>query len=301
MKLFRKDPKVPAVYFDLGTLYARQENWKKALSHVRSYLKKYRNAGGVNLLLAAHRRIGEAYSELRKTKEARRQYDEVIQTFKNLPDEDKQKVDRKGISAIAWAYFGLADGMFREAASIKLTRKKLKEDTQKKMKVLLEAERHYLTVLSLKQPFWNTAALFKIGAAWERFADDFENSPMPRGLNELEQEEYSLQLSEAAQQFRRKAAGAYKKCLQEAKTNNIFNDYTEKAEQRLSVLEFQFAGMKEYRARPGYLSIGSNPPSFKRTRVVIFQPAPEDTPPPGETPPADTPGAEATPPGGDAQ
>jgi cellulose synthase operon protein C len=302
MKLFRKDPKVPAVYFDMGTLYTRQENWKKALSHFRSYLKKYRKAGGVNLLLAAHRRIGEAYSKLRKTKEARRQFDEVIQTFKALPDEDKKKVDRKGISAIAWAYFGIADGMFREAASIKLTRKKLKEDTEKKMKVLLEAERHYLTVLSLKQPFWNTAALFKIGAAWEKFADDFENSPVPRGLNEMEQEEYKLQLSDAAQQFRKKAAAAYKKCLSEAKSNHIFNDYTEKAEQRLSVLEFQFAGMKEYRARPGFLSAGSNPPGFKRSQVAIFQPSieePEEAPP--GTPPDGTPGGEPTPPGGDLQ
>ncbi len=300
MKLFAKDPKVPAVYFDMGTLYARQDNWKKAHAHFRSYLKKYRSAGGVNLLLDAHRQIGEAFTKMRKSKEARRQFDEVIQTFKSLPEADKQKIDRKGISAIAWAYFGIADGMFAEAASIQLTRKNLKEDTEKKMKVLLEAEHHYLTVLSLQQPFWNTAALFKIGAAWEKFADDFENSPVPRGLNELEQEEYKLQLSEAAQQFRRKAAGAYKKCLEEAKTNSIFNDYTEKAEQRLSVLEFQFAGMKEYRARPGYLTAGSNPPGFKRSRVVVFQPVPEDIAP-EEAPPEDSPGASTTPPGGDAQ
>jgi tetratricopeptide (TPR) repeat protein len=301
MKLFRKDPKIPAVFFDIGALYAREGNWSKALSHFKDYLKKYRVAGGVNLQLAAYRRIGEAYSQLRKTKEARAQYDAVIETFKKLPVEDKKKITAKGISAIAWAYFGIADDMFKEAGSVKLTRKKLKEDTEKKMKILLEAEKYYLTVLSLQQPFWNTAALNKIGAAWEQFADDFENSPVPRGLNEMEQEEYKLQLSEAAQNFRKKAAAAYKKCLEEAKTNHIFNDYTEKAEQRLSVLEFQFAGMKEYRARPGYVTAGANPPGFKHPQVVIFQPVPDDTSTPDtQAPPPDggAPGTTELPTGG---
>jgi cellulose synthase operon protein C len=289
MKLFAKDPKVPAVYFDMGTLYARKKAWKKSLAHFNNYLRKYRTKGGVDLLLSAHRRIGEALSQMRRSKEARKKYDAVIETFRKLPDEDKKKVGKRGISAIAWAYFGIADGMFLEAARVKLTRKKLKEDTEKKMKVLLEAEKYYLTVLSLKQPFWDTAALFKIGAAWEKFADDFENSPLPRDLNEFEQEEYKLQLSEAAENFRKKAAGAYKKCLSEAKANHIFNDYTDQAEQRLSVLEFQFAGMKEYRVRPGEMTIGVNPTGFKRTKVVIFQAIPEnsDKPdaPPDKTPP----------------
>ncbi len=304
MKLFRKDPKVPAIFFDIGALYARQENWKKALSHFQNYLKRYRTDGGVNLLLAAHQRIGEAYAKLRRAKEARAQYDKVTKAVETLPAEDRAKLNRKGISAIAWAYFGIADGMFEEAASIKLTRKNLKEDTEKKMKVLLDAEKYYLTVLSLKQPFWSTAALYKIGFAWEKFADDFENSPVPRGLNEMEVEEYKLQLSEAAQNFRKKAAAAYKKCLEEAKTHHIFNDYTEKAEQRLSVLEFQFAGMKEYRARPGFLTAGANPPGFKQPKVVIFQPVPdaaEPPPPPpeGGTPP--TPPDAAAPTGGELQ
>ena len=270
---FRKDPKVPAVFFDMGNLYARQNNWKKALSHFKSYLSKYRNVGGVNLLLAAYQEVGKALMEMRKNKDARKQFDVVIETFKKLPAEDKKKVDRRGVAAIAWAYFNIGESMFREAAGIKLTRSKLKEDTEKKMKVLIDAEKYFLTVLSLKQPLWNTAALFKIGAAWEKFADDFENSPLPRGLNELEKEEYKLQLSDAAQQFRQKAAGAYKACLEEAKTNHIFNDYTEQAEQRLSVLEFQFAGMKEYRVRPGYYAAGANPPAFKQQKILVFQPA----------------------------
>ncbi len=295
MKRFRKDPMVPAVYFDMGTLYSKQGKWKKVISHFRSYLKKYRNAGGVNLLLAAYQEIGKAYLESRKYKDARKQFDIVIETFKKLPPEDKKSIDRKGIAAIAWAYFNIGETMFKEAAKIKLTRKKLKEDTQKKMKVLLDAERYFLTVLSLKQPLWSTAALYKIGAAWEKFADDFENSPLPRGLDEFEQEEYKLQLSEAAQQFRKKAAGAYKKCLEEARQQHIFNDYTEKAEVRLSVLEFQFAGMKEYRIRPGYLTAGVNPSGFKEQKAAVFQPTDSDT----ELKEQPVPGAPGTVPGGE--
>jgi len=280
MKLFKKDPKVPAVYFDMGTLYAKQGKWKDAISHFSSYLSKFRGAGGVNLLLSAYKEIGEAYLELKQTKQAKAQFDAVIETFKKLTDDDKKNIDARGVSAIAWAYFNIGDTTFAETAQIKLTRRNLKEDTQKKMTTLLAAEQYYLTVLGLKHPFWNTAALYKIGAAWEKFADDFEHSPMPSGLTDMEQEEYKLQLSEAAQQFRAKAAAAYKKCLDEAKANHIFNDYTEKAEERLSVLEFQFAGMKEYRVRPGFYSEGANPPSFKLRSTPVFQPPPEEESPP---------------------
>ena len=314
INLFKKDPKVPAVFFDIGTLYKREGKYTEAIKHYNNYLARYRAAGGVNLLLAAYQEIGECLAAQKKIKEARKQFEAVIDTFKKLSDEDKKKVGRRGITAIAWAYFNNADAMFEEAVSIKLTRKTLKEDTEKKIRITTEAEKLYLTVLSLKQPFWNSAALYKIGAAWEKFGDDFENSPMPPGLTEDEQEEYKLQLSEAAQAFRTKAAAAYKKCLEEAKTNHIFNDYTEKAEQRLSVLEFQFAGMKEYRVRPGFLSAGANPPDFKLRKVVVFKasadesgskpvpPAPgtppAGTPPPG-TPPAGTPPAGTAPPAGE--
>jgi tetratricopeptide (TPR) repeat protein len=298
IRLFKKDPKVPAVYYDMGTLYLKQSNWAKAADHFNSYLAQYKALGGVNLLLGAHREIGEALLKTNKKAEAKKRFDIVIDTFKKMTDDEKKAIDKRGVSAIAWAYFNIADGMFEQAAQMKLTRKKLKEDTQAKMNTLMEAEKLYLTVLGLRQPFWNTAALFRIGAAWEKFADDFENSPMPPGLTDLEQEEYKLQLAEASQNFRKKAAAAYKKCLEEAKDNHIFNDYTEKAEARLSVLEFQFAGMKEYRVKPGYFTAGTNPPSFKEKKAIVFQSQTEDTGGETPTPPPGGPEGGAKPEGG---
>jgi hypothetical protein len=231
--------------------------------------------------------MGNIYTDQRDIKAARGQADAVIQAFQKLTPEEKKAIDRKGVSAIAWAYFSLGETLFDDAAKVKLARKTLKEDTEKKMKVLLEGEKNFLTVLSLKQPYWNTAALTKIGAAWERFATEFENSPMPPDLTDMEKEEYKLQLSEAAQQFRTaKAAAAYKRCLEEARTSHIYNEYTEKAEERLSQLEFQFAGMKEYRMKPGFYSPGTNPPSFRIHKVSVFQPAADIQPAPAGAPAA---------------
>jgi len=290
---FRKDAMVPAVYFDIGVLYAKQGKYKDAISSFKNYLSKYRAAGGVNLALAAYQEMGQIYAEQKDVKATRGQSDAIIQAFQKLTPEEKKDIDRKGVSAIAWAYFNLGESLFSEAAKVKLARKTLKEDTEKKMKILLDGEKNFLTVLGLKQPYWDTAALTKIGQAWERFATEFENSPMPPDLTDMEKEEYKLQLSDAAQQFRTaKAAAAYKRCIEEAREYHIYNEYTEKAEERLSQLEFQFAGMKEYRMKPGFHSPGVNPPSFRVQKISIFQPAPEVSAPPGAAPATPAPGGD---------
>jgi len=269
IRRFPKDPKVPAVYFDMGMLLKKQKKHKAAINHFRNYLKKYRNRGGVNLLLAAYHEIGDSYLKTRQRERAKKMFQEVIDTFKALPSEEKKTIDAKGLSAIAWAFFNLGDEAYKEAVRIKLTRRKLKENTEKKIAGILRAQEYYLTVLALKHPYWTTAALARIGSAWQRFAVEFENSPLPKGLTIDEKEFYKLQLTEEAGRFRKQASDAYKRCLDEAVKSRVFNEFTDKAERELSTLEFQFRGMKEYRTRPGYYAQHANPPGFRQRPVEL--------------------------------
>lgn len=265
IKKFPKDDKIPAVFYDMGMLYKRQKDGAKAQAHFQTYLKKYGEEGGINLVLAAYQEIGE-YLLLQKKKsaEAKVMFQRVIEVFKGLKPEQRKAINSKGVSAIAWAFFNLGDESYREAIEVKLVRKQLKENTEKKIKSILTSEQYYLTVLALKHPYWSTAALYRIGSAWQRFATDFENSPLPPGLTSDEQEFYKLTLTEEAAKFRQKAAAAYKKCLEEAIGSKVFNEFTDSAEKELSELEFQFSGMKEYRVRPGYFTAGSNPPGLEK-------------------------------------
>ena len=269
IRRFSKDPKVPAVYFDMGMLYKKQKNHKQAIIHFRNYLKKYRNRGGVNYLLAAYQEIGDSLLKTHQKSKAKKMFQEVIDTFKALPSEEKKTLDAKGLSSIAWAFFNLGDEAYKEAIRIKLTRKKLKENTEKKIAGILRSQEYYLTVLALKHPYWTTAALARIGAAWQRFATEFENSPLPSGLTIDEKEFYKLQLTEEAGKFRKQASDAYKRCLEEAVKSRVFNEFTDKAEKELSTLEFKFSGMKEYRARPDYYVKRTNPPGFKPRPVEL--------------------------------
>ena len=297
IRRFPKDPKVPAVYFDMGMLLKKQKKHKPAIVHFQNYLKKYRNRGGVNLLLAAYQEIGDSYIKTRQRERGKKMFQEVIDTFKALPSEEKKTIDAKGLSAIAWAFFNLGDEAYKEAVRIKLTRKKLKENTEKKIAGILRAQEYYLTVLALKHPYWTTAALARIGSAWQRFATEFENSPLPPGLTIDEKEFYKLQLTEEAGKFRKQASDAYKRCLEEAVKSRVFNEFTEKAEKELSLLEFQFRGMKEYRTRPTYYTRRENPPGFRQRPVELQSkrvdedaaPAPPEEPPPADpaAPPAD--------------
>jgi tetratricopeptide (TPR) repeat protein len=289
IRRFPKDPKVPAVYFDMGMLLKKQKNHKGAIIHFQNYLKKYRNRGGVNLLLAAYQEIGDSYLKTKQRDRGQKMFQEVIDTFKALPSEEKKTIDAKGLSAIAWAFFNLGDEAYKEAVRIKLTRRKLKENTEKKIGGILRAQEYYLTVLALKHPYWTTAALARIGSAWQRFATEFENSPLPPGLTIDEMEFYKLQLTEEAGKFRKQASDAYKRCLEEAVKSRVFNEFTEKAEKELSLLDFQFRGMKEYRARPIDYAQRSNPPGFRMRPVELQSKRVEEEAPPEPPEAPDTP------------
>lgn len=287
MSLFSKDPKVPAIYFDLGIMLANQGLWKAVVTHFNGYLKKFGSTGGINLELAAHQQIGEAYLKQRQVPQARKEFDTILALFQKLTPEEQKKIDARGVSAIAWAYFNLGDMTAQEATKIKFTRRNLKEATDKKLSIIQAAEASYLTVHSMGHPYWSTAALFRIGSGWERFANDLENSPLPTGLNEMEQEDYRFELSQAAEKIRKgRAVPAYSLCLEVATQHRIFNDFTEQAQQNLADLSMESGGLKEYRIRPGYFEPGVNLPAFKTRKVDLYQAA--DTPrPPGGTPKPD--------------
>ncbi|MBM4370700.1 MAG: tetratricopeptide repeat protein [Deltaproteobacteria bacterium] len=293
IRRFPQDPKVPAVYFDMGMLYKKQNDHKQAIVHFQTYLDKYRNRGGVNYLLAAYQEIGDSLLKTNQKPRAQKMFLEVIEVFKALPAEEKKTIDARGLSSIAWAFFNLGDEAYKEAVDVKLTRQKLKENTEKKIAGILKAQEYYLTVLALKHPYWTTAALARIGSAWQRFATEFENSPLPPGLTPDEQEFYKLQLTEEAGKFRKQASDAYKRCLEEAVKSKVFNEFTEKAEKELSVLEFQFSGMKEYRARPEYFGQGTNPPGFRLRPVELQSKRVEEEA--AEPPPEEEPGEDMTP------
>ncbi len=276
IKRFPKDPNVPAVYFDMGMMFKKQKDSAKATAHFNSYLKKYGDQGSVNLVLASYQEIGEALLGKKKRNEARKMFEKVIDTFKGLTPEKRKTVNSKGIFAIAWAFFNLGDDAYQEGVEVQLTRAKLKENTEKKIKAILSAEQYYTTVLALRHPYWSTAALFRIGFAWKSFASEFENSPLPPGLTPDEQEYYKLTLTEEAGKFRQKAASAFKKCIEEAVANKVFNEFTEKAEKELSELEFQFSGVKEYRVRPGFFASSSNPPGMVRPEKHLQSRGAED-------------------------
>ncbi len=272
IRLFPKDPKVPAIVFDQGIMLASQKQWKKVVSHFTAYLKRFGQTGGINQELAARQQIGDAYLADRQAAKARKEFDTVIEMFQKLTPEELKTIDARGVSAIAWAYFNLGDLTAQEGASLKLTRRTLKEDTDRKLAVIQKAEEQFLIVHSMDHPYWSTAALYRIGALWERFADDLENSPVPPGLSGLEAEDYKMELFQAAEEIRnRRVVKAFTMCLDVGTAHRIFNEFTEKAQQTLAQISMQSGGFKEYRIRPEYLNGGTNPPAF-RTRRVLMEP-----------------------------
>lgn len=118
---------------------------------------------------------------------------------------------------------------------------KLGASLDRKAKLLGQAKDIYLDVLSYSTAEWTTASLFRIGQSYEGFAKGLRDYPIPKGLNQDQQDAYSEQLDTFALAFEEEAIGAYKSGYNRAMELGIYNTYTKKIREalgRLSAQEF---------------------------------------------------------------
>lgn len=113
----------------------------------------------------------------------------------------------------------------------------LVKQLQKKTKLLLELEKAYQKVIELKEPVFVVAALYKMGCAYENFADMFIKMSVPAGLTPEQAEIYVQVLLEKSMPFREKSVQLFTATVNKAKELGAFTDHARRAEARL--LEFK--------------------------------------------------------------
>jgi hypothetical protein len=91
-------------------------------------------------------------------------------------------------------------------------------------------------VVEFKVAEWVTAALFKIGQSYEMFADALRNAPIPRGLNEAQQQAYRDQLAAFIVPIEERALDAYEGGYRKALELRVFNHWTQKLREGLTRL-----------------------------------------------------------------
>lgn len=80
-------------------------------------------------------------------------------------------------------------------------------------------------VISYGNGRWTIAALYELGRANEEFAQFLSNASMPAGLSAAQQGQYRQIIAQQSGQFRTKAKGFFKACLDNAEKAEVFTGF----------------------------------------------------------------------------
>jgi TolA-binding protein len=128
--------------------------------------------------------------------------------------------------------------------------RRLKKTLDEKSALLEKAKAVFVDTVTFGDPEWATAALYRIGEGYERFAKALRGAPVPPGLNAEEQQVYREELEKVVIVVEEKAIDAYKSGYKKALELGVYNDFTQKLRQALGRLDDQeFPAEVEARAR----------------------------------------------------
>jgi tetratricopeptide (TPR) repeat protein len=264
LKLIGKDKKKAAtVFFSIGRIYEKQEKWDKVVRHFKKYQRSYGEAGGIDLLIESHTRIGNAYMAPKRGKDenkALRAYKKAYDVFMGLSEAEKKTV-KTGRNAVAEARFKMGEAVFRKFKRTKLkirsssnVKRHINNMIKKitaKTAIVVEAKRIYDEVILFLAPNWAIAALTRNGQMFQQLANDIYEVPAPRSFNEEQVEIFKGAMAERAATPEGKAVESYVIVIKKAQELRWFNQWSDLAERQLARLnprEYRYNA--EMRARP---------------------------------------------------
>lgn len=264
IKTFGKsEPERAAIsYFQIAKVYETQDEQEKARKQYEKFLREFTDESNYDRILKAKTAIGMYYWEQEGAKNRRRalrEFKKTLSYYDKIPDAKKSELS-DGRDAAARAKFMIGQDVFEQMTAITIkaaNEDELQERIKKKMEVAQKAQAIFEEVILFKRPDWAIAALYRIGAQYQNFANTVRNSPIPKRLSYDQKEIYRGLLEDQASKVEVQAVDAYKKALDVALTESWFNEYSRQAEVQLAQLRpREYRSPSELRAEPDNLTPG---------------------------------------------
>jgi len=255
-------------YYKAATLSEEIQDWDNA---AKNYLILYKIAPksdyAKNSLFSAAR----CYENNKKVDFARKYYEEYTLVYTDDPDKYLEAAFKKGELSYETGHFarGLKDFQFVLAAhrkfvkennsevesyfpansqymigeikfdqfrKIKLSRQ-LKRRLKQKQAKFREVVKAYTAAAHYKVAEWTTASSFKIGQAFEEFAQAIWDSPRPKNLKEPDLKTYNAKLLQTVLPLKQKALTTYEANIKQADENSIDNYWISESRKRVQALK----------------------------------------------------------------
>jgi tetratricopeptide (TPR) repeat protein len=266
------------VFLSIASLYERQNSSMKAANQYLDYEKN--NLKDPEKVLTAEAKICKIYEKTSK-KSAQKKREEMLKYYDKLYSNQKKKIEGLALEQIAWAHYDANEPYFDDYKRIKLKLtlsdpKAFKKALADKGEHLKDVQKRYTETVNLKAGGPAICALNRIGEAYANFAEALANMPMPKGLNQEQQDGVREQLEEQAKPLQSKAGEAFQLAVSKSRELNIYNDCSEKA---LGQLAEKYAPDQFPKVTESYAEIKGLPEQKSGQSVLLaVQPLPTKNP-----------------------
>ena len=231
LELWPSSKDTEAVEKSILDLYEKMGQWGKVTKGLEEYEKKYMK--DPSKVLTAEGRIASIYEEKQKNaKAARGVYNRITDYYEKLPKRQRDALEITALDAVARANFIQNEDEWRKYNAMKLRWSKLqnvgelKSSIASKATALTEIQKAYTKTVSFKSADPAICALHKIGLAYDQFADQLQNFPVPPGLPEEILIEMRPQFEQQAEPVKKNATDAFTAVVQKSQELDVFNPCT---------------------------------------------------------------------------
>lgn len=232
---FKDKKDVPEIAFNIGLIQEKDKKWAEAIKVYDSYLTTYAKDTRVNDVkrIDAKYRQFLAHRLLKNNEVMEKVGKEIAAMYPKLSEADR-KNDR-AMAAYAHVRFHQLEPLWNAYLAIKLNNvKTLKNDLNAKTKKVPEVEKAYTDILLIGNGEYGIAALTRIGLMYADFAQNFLDSPDPKGLDEDQLSMYRGELENRAFPLEEKAIEALEKALTKSYELSVYNEWTILAQDKLN-------------------------------------------------------------------
>ena len=238
LELWPDSKESEAVTKSITDLYEKMGAWSKVNASLEDYEKKF--IRDPNKVLTAEGRIANVFEEkLKNPAGAKRIYLRITDYYEKLPKKQRESLEITALDAVARADFLANEKDWAYYSGLKLKWStmqnvgELKATIKNKAAALEEIQKKYTKTVTYKSADPAICALHKIGLAYDQFASQLENPPVPKGIPEELLVEVKAQFSDQAKPVKDKAAEAFAAAVQKSQELDVFNPCTTQSLEQL--------------------------------------------------------------------
>ncbi|HUM10689.1 MAG TPA: tetratricopeptide repeat protein [Myxococcaceae bacterium] len=236
--MFPRAEDAPKNQYRAALVYEKQGDTRNEVKALNEFVRRFGGkANQGELVVEAHKKLGDAYAKSGSPKDARRSWETAAREF----DRRGLKADAalQGADAAAEARFMVAEQELRDFDKLKIggRGKALEQSFTLKRAGVKKVQASYAEVFKYKRLEWTLAALYRQGYVLERFGATINETPVPPDVKRLGDEAvaaYQDLLQQQTAALEDKAVESYAATLEQARKNRISNEWTKKTLEALN-------------------------------------------------------------------